>query len=360
MEPLYEPDIWKLLTRILSGEADSSEELQLKQWLEKDPANRAFFEDLKVRWQEEPDQNGAYRSFLFDRESGVSRLRHKIRNEKENKESPVAPPPLTSSNRFTGWKIAASILLLIGIISAWAGIHLWSQPVTSYETSNVEQRIITLPDGSTIRMNRNSRISFRKGLKGATRKVSLQGEAFFQVTHDADKPFIIHAGDAVIRDIGTSFNVKQGSDGKIVVAMKEGRVTLRAQNTSSKGRSMLTKNDIGILEKGHVATMKQKNIQNYLSWIQGRLVFKNMRLDKVIRQLDHIYGISSQLADSSLATLHLTAYTQNTSLGEVLDMIALSLDLTYRKEGQQVIWRTKRTRTTTQPQNITDTTVTKD
>lgn len=340
MEP-YEPDIWKLLTRILSGEADSSEELQLKQWLEEDPANRAFFEDLKVRWQEEPDQNGAYRSFLFDRESGVSRLRHKIRNEKENKESPVAPPPLTSSNRFTGWKIAASILLVIGIISAWAGIHSWSPPIISYETSNVEQRIITLPDGSTVRVNKNSSISFRKGLKGATRKVTLQGEAFFEVKHDVDKPFIIHAGDAVIRDIGTSFNVKQGSNGKIVVAMKEGRATLRAQNTSSKDGSMLTKNHIGILDKGKVSTITQDNIQNYLSWIEGKLVFKDMRFDKVIRQLDHIYGIRSQLEDSSLVTLQLTAYTQNTSLDEVLDMIALSLEVDYRKKGNKVIWREK-------------------
>jgi len=358
MKPI-ESDIWIVLTRVLSGEAGVSDEQRLEQWLKEDPANRTFFEDLKAQWEETPDRNGAYSSFLFDRESGVSRLRHKIRNEKEAQASPAAPPSLISHNRVAGWKVAASILLVMGFIAAWAGMRFWSPPVTSYETSNMEQRIITLPDGSTVRMNKDSRISFREGLSGSTRTVTLSGEAFFQVKHE-DRPFIIHAGEAVIRDIGTSFNIKQGSSGRIVVAMKEGRATLRAKNSDRKNASMLTKNDVGILDKGQVAITKQENIQNYLSWIQGKLVFKNMPFDKVIRQLDHIFGIQSSLADSSLAALHLTAYTQNTSLDEVLDMIALSLNLTYQREGQQVVWREKENWSKIQQKKRTDTTVTKE
>ncbi len=356
MQP-HQQNIWILLTRVLSGDADSSEKKKFNQWLEEDQANRAFFEDLQTRWKETPDENTVNNRLLFDHESGISRLRYKIREEKENNASQVATPPARNTNRFAGWAIAASILLLIGILSAWAGIRSWSPKVTTYETSNLEQRIITLPDKSTVRLNRNSAISFRKGLTGPTRKVSLKGEAFFEVNHD-DKPFIVHTGNAVIRDIGTSFNVKQQNDGKIVVAMKEGRATLRAKKASRRDASLLTKNQIGILNKGKVSAITQQDIQNYMSWINGRLVFNKMRFDKVIRQLDNIYGIRSSLEDSSLAELNLTAYTQNTSLDEVLGMIALSLEITYRKEGQRVVWKEKRTSPKTQPKKITDTTVT--
>ncbi|HLR33342.1 MAG TPA: FecR domain-containing protein, partial [Fodinibius sp.] len=330
-------------------------------WLAEDPANRAFFEELRTRWQETPDENGAYRSFLFDRESGASRLRHKLREERDREVTPVRNLSVSArSQRFTGWKIAASILLVIGVISAWAGMRFWTPPVTSYTTSNIEQRIITLPDGSTVRLNRNSTISFQKGLSGPARKVTLQGEAFFKVAHKADRPFIIHTGHAVIRDIGTSFNVKQQKDGRVVVAMKEGRATLRGQQASRKEAAMLTKNNVGILDKGHVTTTTQDNIQNYLGWMEGRLVFKSTSFAKVVRQLDHIYGIHSQLADSSLSALTLTAYTQDTSLSEVLDMIALSLEIKYQRKGQTVVWKKKRTARSSRSKKVTDTIVTED
>lgn len=353
-----EQNIWKLITRVLSGEAGSSEKKKFDQWLKEDPSNRAFFEKLQTQWKEEPDKNTVHNRLLFDHESGISKLRFKIREEKENNAFQVAPPPARKTNRFAGWAIAASVLLLIGIVSAWAGIQSWNPKVKTYETSNLEQRIITLPDRSTVRLNKNSAISFAGGLSESTRKLTLKGEAFFNVAHDAERPFIIYTGDAIVRDIGTSFNVKQQNDGKIVVAMKEGRATLRAKNSSSRNAAILTENNIGILDQGQVATITQPSIQNYLSWMNGRLVFKDMPLDKVIRQLDHIYGIRSSLEDSSLATLNLTAYTKNTSLDEVLDMIALSLEIEYRKEGREVTWR-KKSGDKSESNDITDTTVTK-
>jgi ferric-dicitrate binding protein FerR (iron transport regulator) len=357
MQP-HQQNFWILLTRNLSGEADKAEKEEFNQWLEEDQENRTFFEEVEKRWEEEPDKNTVNNRFLFDHESGISRLRYKIRNEKERKSFQRTSTNTINIKRFSGWAIAASILLVIGILSAWAGMHLWSPMVTTYETTDLEQRIITLPDNSTVRLNKNSAISFRKGLEGTTRKVMLRGEAFFDVIHDASRPFTIHSGDAIVRDIGTSFNVKQQRDGKIVVAMKEGIASLRSKNRSKTEASVLTKNRIGILNKGKVSVTSQEGIQNYLSWINGRLVFKEMTFDKVIRQLDDIYGIHSSMEDSSLAALSLTAYTNNTSLDEVLDMIALSLEIDYQKEGLNVIWR-KKSNPDSRPIDTTDTTVTK-
>jgi ferric-dicitrate binding protein FerR (iron transport regulator) len=88
----------------------------------------------------------------------------------------------------------------------------------------------------------------------------LTGEAFFQVRHNADKPFIIHAGDAVIRDIGTSFNVKEERNGEVVVAVKEGIASLRSSKASKDQAAVLKRDQIGIMDKGRLTAVKQISI----------------------------------------------------------------------------------------------------
>jgi ferric-dicitrate binding protein FerR (iron transport regulator) len=237
-----------------------------------------------------------------------------------------------------GWKVAAPIVLLLAAISFFGVRHFWIAPVTSYATSAMEQRIINLPDGSTVRLNRNSRISFPKDFAGVKRKVTLDGEAFFQVKHNDAKPFVVRAGDAVVQDIGTSFNVNEQKDGRVVVAVKEGLISLRNKKTGDVQKTTFGKNQIGILDKNVVITIENVSVQNYLSWISGKIVFKKAPFGQVTRELENIYGIHCQLADSSLSDLKLTAYIKNTSLHDVLHMIALSLDIHYRKEGDKVTW----------------------
>src|SRR5699024_9334903 len=139
-------------------------------------------------------------------------------------------------------------------ITYFAAGHLWTPPVTQYETSNLEQRIITLPDGSVVRLNRNSRISFRENFAGSVRKIHLSGEAFFQVKHNAQKPFIIYSGNAVIKDIGTSFNVDE-ENGKVVVAVREGIVAVKKQEKTGK-QVVLHKNQIAAVRQDHISTVR--------------------------------------------------------------------------------------------------------
>jgi len=342
MEP-QNHHIWVLITRVLSGEADTAEEDELRQWLEEDSTNRQFFEELKSSWQQDPHENAADAAFLFDYESGLEKLRNKLEDEKKLKKHAglkLVSPAETS--QISAWKWAASLLLLIAAISVWAAIHYWHPAATTYATSQMEQHIVTLPDGSKVRLNRNSKISFARGFSGSTRKISLTGEAFFRVQHNPDKPFVIHAGNAVIKDIGTSFDVKKENNGKVIVAVKSGKASLQNRNKSGHKVVVLTKGQIGILnQKGGISKISQANIQNYWSWISGRVAFKNMPLGQVSTQLDNIYGIHCRLADSSLASMKLTAYIKNTSLHQVLHMIALTLGIEYRKNGRKVIWLRK-------------------
>lgn len=328
---------WILITRILSGEADKAEEAEFQRWLKRDLGNQRFFDELEACWQEEPHRDAVDPALLFDYESGLHKLRGKLDRDKRKK-AIQSNNYVVSCGRFLGWKVAASILLALVAVSVFAVMHFWTPPVKSYTTSTVEQRIINLPDGSTVRLNKNSKISFAKGFSGSTREITLSGEAFFHVKHRVNEPFIIHVGNAVIRDIGTSFNVNEGESGQIVVAVKNGMVSVRNDDMNKGEATILRKNQVGVLKKGHIAKIKTGRIQNYLSWISGQIVFKKVPFYQIIRQLDNIYGVHCQLADSSLSELELTAYIKNTSLHDVLHMIALSLDIKYQKRGNKIVW----------------------
>lgn len=338
----YNEEIWVLMTRILSKEAEPEEKERFQEWLDQNPEDEQAFLQIKEAWEQEPHEDGHTPKNLFDDEEGLRLLRSKIEKAKGNKVSEInelSLPVDRGRERNFGWKIAASLILLVGVVTYFAVGSFWSPPMTHYETSNLEQRIINLPDGSVVRLNRNSGISFRKNFAGSVRKIHLTGEAFFQVKHKPDKPFVIYSGDAVIKDIGTSFNVDE-KNGKVVVAVKEGIVAVEKQETKGK-QVILHKNQIAEVHKDHISTVRNGSVHNYLSWMSGKMVFKEMPLKQVFRQLDHIYGIHSQLADSSIASLKLTAYIRYSSLNNVLHMIALSLDIQYRKQGKKIIWMRK-------------------
>ncbi len=113
---------------------------------------------------------------------------------------------------------------------------------------NDEKNIkVELPDGSTIFLNRNSQLSYRSNFNGRGRNVNLKGEAFFEIAPDATKPFIIDAGNARVRVVGTSFNViTRNSESAVEVYVKTGKVLL-SDNSGSKELA---------LDPGYIGTMR--------------------------------------------------------------------------------------------------------
>ncbi len=334
----YDERIWEMITRILSNEAKPAEKEKFQQWLDHNPDEEQYFQDLKEAWEQDTQDGRRAASHLFDEETGLKKLRSKI-EKVESKNKRQKETPYFRRNHFAGWKIAASVVLLAAVTSFIVVKNYWAPSETNYATAALEQRIITLPDGSVVHLNQNSKISLRKGFSGSTRTIHLTGEAFFQVKHNAKKPFIIHTEDAVIKDIGTSFNVKDGDNGKVIVAVKSGSIAVSNNEVTNRKATILKKNQVAEVQKDHISTIKHASVHNYLSWMNGQIVFKKTPFNRVITQLDHIYGIHCSLSDSSLANLKLTAYIQNTSMNDVLHMISISLGIHYQKEGKKIVWK---------------------
>lgn len=334
----YSEETWTLITRVLSGEASSSEQEEFRQWLEEDPSHNEFYRNIKTMWDQDPEQTSEM--FFFDFDSGLGKLRHKLAGD--NADAPMKRKtslPLHSSKKHA-WAIAAVVLLSI-LLSVFVTLHYWEEPVTmkSYATSNVEQRIITLTDGSVIRLNRDSKIEVWDDQQSAgNRKVILDGEAFFDVAEDPDRPFIIETDKAVVRVLGTSFNVKEGEE--VMVAVREGVVSLRNRNLDEKSAATLTAGQLGLLsDDGQDVKIEETNVENYLSWMNGYLRFDSMPFDRVTRQLERIYGMEHVLDDPSIGDIQLSVYTEQMQREEVLETISLALDITYIEQDGVIHWK---------------------
>ena len=210
----------------------------------------------------------------------------------------------------------------------------------TYLTNYEHQKQITLRDGSEVRLNENSSLTIDQNYNRGERKVTLTGEAFFDVFHNPEKPFIVYTDRSVIEVLGTSFNVKLNSDhSKVGVAVTDGRVSLRH---SGDGEDRKT-----LLEKGQFASLNTitreiyidgYGIDNYLVWKSGRLVFEQLTMLQVCTQLNRIYGLTCDFVGDGIQNRKLTANFSSTSVEKTLSVIAETLDLRYEVKDKQVVW----------------------
>ena len=188
-------------------------------------------------------------------------------------------------------------------------------------------RRLTLPDGSQVRLNRDSRLTCPANFTDSNRDVALAGEAFFEVTHDPAHPFRVRAGGALIRVLGTSFNVRAVGD-SVRVLVHTGRVQL----SGVRQTVVLTPNQ----QATYLAlsdTIRRAGLPdaNQLTYQTGRLSFTNTSLAEVVQTLRNAYGTDIRLSDSALGRCRLTVDFGSEPVDAVL--VAETLSLTVRREG---------------------------
>lgn len=215
----------------------------------------------------------------------VSYLRLKATWQRTDRLAALRKPSLMPVSKARGWEaapvyraLAATLLLTLGI--GFGGYYLAGSSSPSDETVSIyttrvgQQQTLRLADGTSVELNTNTRL--RATMTGSWRVVKLeQGEAFFDVAHDAARPFVVFAGNRKITDIGTKFSVRRdGDDVQVLVA--EGRVRVDIPNARTASRPIEAGASSMIVAKpgGTLVTQKsQLAIADRLSWRQGMLVF---------------------------------------------------------------------------------------
>jgi ferric-dicitrate binding protein FerR (iron transport regulator) len=188
---------------------------------------------------------------------------------------------------------------------------------------------VTLPDGSIVYLNRNTSIAYSKNPGKGERKVTLTGEAFFDITPDQENPFVVDAGKANVTVKGTSFNVISSNSGEAVeVYVQTGKVIL-SDNSGNKSIE---------LDPGFIGTMKN-NISlkvlnddpNYLAWNTGKLVYDGQTLETVFNDLKKVYNMDIIADDPGILLKTWTSPIDNQPQETIIRLICTSFNLNFTK-----------------------------
>ena len=196
---------------------------------------------------------------------------------------------------------------------------------------------MTLEDGTRVWLNAATRLKYPVVFTGGIRKVFLKGEAYFEVVHDTTRPFIVETEQANIRVLGTSFDVcAYKEEGKMWMTLEEGMVEVESADKEKKIK-MFPGEQI-CLEDGR--GMKKYKVETALftSWRIGRLVFKDIRLEDLMRNVARWYDVEVVFRRENLKDIVFTGDVKKyEDLNEVLEMIELTSEARFTIEGQSII-----------------------
>ena len=286
--------------RLDSGDLTAAERGQLEAWLHEDARHRHAFEELRRTWD------------------ALDRLAQRAWDDK------IALFARSERRRgFSGrkayWQTAAAAVLVLGL-----GAALWiaRRPGMQVMSTAVgQQRHVTLADGTHMTLNTNTLLAVK--LTARRRDVYLRrGEAHFDVVHDASRPFFVHAGDAVIRDVGTQFEVRLNSDRDVNVLVDEGQVEVRGPgsaaapavpDSAARGGSAAWVRAVSAGEQLLIAgphleviSVSPRQIADDLAWRDGALVFQGEPLSQALAEVERYTRTRIVLTEPNVASLRIS------------------------------------------------------
>lgn len=368
--------IWTLITKKLSDEASASEEEELHQLLMKQPSWQYAYEMLskwwKVRENEEEQADGeALGSWNHLKEQIFANEPYtagKVIPETPEREFLLVEKPKKQAWRRIAWMTSITVIvIMIGfyfiernpsghhIQLAHGGKNTLSEVSTRYGSKSK----ITLPDGTTVWLNSGSNLFYNnKNFGDADREVTLSGEAFFNVTHDPEHPFIIHAGKINVEVLGTSFDVKNYPDDKTVeAALIKGSIEVTFPNDPDrkvllKPDEKLTVFNNGKTEMRHLSTSKPEIKNEYkispltilpedstvveTSWVQNKLAFSSETFTQLAIQMERWYNIKISFSDSKVQYYRFTGIFEDETLDQALKALQITAPFHYKVEKNEV------------------------
>jgi transmembrane sensor len=311
-----------LIASYLAGEASRDEIAFLNTWKEQSESNRRYFDQLSLIFEKAATVATVAE---FDTDEAWEKVRQKLLLKK--RPAPILP------RDYTYWRIAAGIALFLA-----AGIFSYQffqrqSSVTMHFLSDKATAADTLPDGSGVFLNRETRVDYVFDSKKNTHTARLSGEAYFNIQHDDEKTFIVEAQGTFIKDIGTSFNVKAYPDSATIeVVVEEGEVMFYTQTDSGV---YLRANGKGIYNKKTGRFTVAQPEPNVAAYKTKFFSFNNHTLGTVVGTLNEVYSTQIEI-DPKLNDCKLTVSFNNETIDEIAQIIAETLGLTVSKDDNVI------------------------
>ncbi len=348
-----------LLDRFLAGECSPAEVELVRQWLSSHAAEAKYLDavrDILGRSGSAGAALGSNTDSAWDRlardtveaERNAERLPPPLRLTAGARAEPRGARRILASPRL---RTAAVITAVVGVGSLW--LHRKPvAPVTSpvsavpavreYATARGQRLELRLPDGTRAMLAPESRLQVPHDFAAINRDLRLEGEAYFEVTHDERKPFRVHAGNAVAHDLGTRFVVRAYRGARAVqVVVAQGKVGLDPAGAPTGSGPVLGRGELGRVDSAGAVSTGGANLAIALAWTRGELVFKDASLSEVVTELGRWYDLDIKVADSTLRRSRLTLTIGRGAAPEALEAVALLIGARYEMHGQAVTFSAK-------------------
>ena len=314
---------WDLISSSLEGQITTEEEIQLQQWISSSDENQELFDWLKQTWENELSDYKIYME--ADETIAWDALRLKLEKlpQVERKSNAVTGDFTKKTFSMSRWAAVAAVLIIAIGSFLW---YLKSDGNNVYQTGFGEQRTVSLPDGSSIKLSANTRIEVSKEYNKSSREVDLKiGEAFFEVKHDERIAFIVNLGTVRVKDIGTSFFIQKQKD-SIRLSVTNGKVAL-ISNSGNETRELSAGMSLEL--KTNKKSFDPLVSIDSVTAEQQLLHFENTALPDVILNLEKVYNRKIEIADSALAQKRFTADLGGQTFERSIDILSQSLNIKY-------------------------------
>jgi len=331
--PATPPD-WDAIARYLAGESSAEEAAAVRGWLEANPMDRELVDRLNAAVVMEAAAADV------DVEAALARV-HQRMNEQERPRLEVVRGNPAPRSKHRGWYVvglAAAAAVVIAVVVKRPRPDVSAPPtVQTFATGVGKMHQVILADGSRITLGPQSRLVVPSTFAKA-RVVELTGDAYFDVRHDAARPFTVHTASAVIEDIGTTFTVESDADALTSVSVVSGSVRLRAGESKPDAGVVLAAGDRGSLDASGTPRVERNALTDAdTAWVSGRLAFRDATLGRVAAEIERWYGVKVRVADSTMLSQHVTTSFEGENADRALQILGLTIGAKIERRGDSAI-----------------------
>lgn len=344
------------LVAFCEGEVDASGREAFMEWLRSSPEHVRAYLRISALWE---DEDLFARSRKLDADALVQRALAESNvvclpgadiGMRGTGDGRPAPPPPVQRRGVRRFAVAASVLVAtIGITSL---VWLHAEAPLVYQTAVGEQRTVTLSDGSTLSLNARSKVVVK--YDETRRAVDLvEGQALFRVARNPQRPFIVHSDSAIIRAVGTQFDVSRRPD-KTVVTVVEGRVAVSETKVAGRGGSsalapgsksssaepgaarFVSAGEQVIATASALTTVQRADVAAATAWTDGKLVFRSSPLAEVIDELNRHTPRRFVIEDEQLADVRISGIFSFTDTAQLTDFLRERFGVTVRETDGEI------------------------
>ena len=346
---------WTLLARYFAGESSAAETEVVERWIAAAPTRRDEIAALRRWWDDaralpSPGRVDTMWTAL------AAHMRSDAAAPARAASAPHRPTPVLAivprSKPVRRWAsvglgaIAASLIIATATM-LYLGREVPATQVASepaareFATGRGQRATIRLIDGSRVELGYISTLRVQH-FENGRRELFLEGEAVFDVVHDASRPFIVHAANATTEDLGTVFGVRAyPGDSAVRVVVVSGKVALRPRTETpgaARQGAVLLPGQLGRLDgQGQVRIDSRVDTSAYLGWLSGRVAYDNVSIADVAADLERRFGVTIRISDTAHAARRVTVVDMPArSVTEVLDAAVIPLGLRFHRSNDVI------------------------